>query len=203
MKAMKRLCILLAIAFFHTGLFAQLSEEDVHSEGTESYWLGLDFSQFKIRGEDVTPEKLKEFMVGWNSLILKEEEKYNLEELFHKEKVEREIDPALEKLDALNPEERIADGISGEHKLEEDQVKEVANSYKMKDKEGALGILFVMEEFNKIKEYGSMHVVFLDLGSGEIVKSERLQTEPGGIGFRNYWARTYYNGMREIQKELK
>lgn len=203
MKAMKRLCILLTIAFLHTGVFAQLSEESVGSKGTESYWLGLDFSQFKIRGEDVNPEKLKDFMVSWNSLILKEEEKYNLEDLFHKEKVEKEIDPVLEVIDGMDPATRIADKIAGEHKLEEDRIKEVASSYKMKDKEGAMGILFVMEEFNKIKEYGSMHVVFLDLGSGKILKSERLQTEPGGIGFRNYWARTYYNAMREMQKKLE
>lgn len=192
---------LLGLFFIMSGSFAQTSKEEVFKSGTETVWLGLDYTHFKIKGEDVEPEKLKEYMVSWNSLILKEEEKYQLNEFFHKDEVKTDIDNALERIEDLDPSTRIAEGISGEHELEEKTVEEIAGEYAMKDADASLGVLFVMEEYNKVKEYGSLWACFIDLSSGKLLHKKHFKTEPGGIGFRNYWARPYYNAMDKLKED--
>ncbi|MFB6258704.1 MAG: hypothetical protein ABEH38_08425 [Flavobacteriales bacterium] len=192
------LLLLLNGASFHA--FAQDKAELVDEQDTETQWLGLDFSHFKIKGEDVEPDKLREYMISWNTLVTDEEEKYDLERFFNKDEVENNIDPALKRIEKLDPEKRISESISGEYEMEEKKVEQIAKAYKMEDPEDELGILFVMEEFNKVKEYGSMYICFIELSSGAILKKEHFKTNPGGIGFRNFWARTYFNAMKEYQE---
>ncbi len=198
---LRTLCFLLLLNMIGFSAIAQDRSEIVEDQGTKTQWLGLDFSHFKIKGEDVEPDKLREYMVSWNSLIIKEEEKYKLEKFFGKDKVENNIDPVLQRIEKLDPKERISESVSGEHKIEEGKLEEIAKNYKMEDPEDKLGILMVMEEFNKIKEYGSMWLCFIELSSGKILKKEHFKSKPGGIGFRNYWARTYYNAMREYHEK--
>ncbi len=198
---LKTLTFFFGLFFIGTSVFAQASKEDVFKSGTETLWLGLDYTHFKIKGEDVEPEKLKEYMVSWNSLILKEEEKYKLKEFFHKKEVSSNIDKALKRIEKLDPSKRISESIAGQHKLKEKTVDKVAGSYAMKDADASLGVVFVMEEYNKVKEYGSMWACFIDLSSGNVLHKKHFKTEPGGIGFRNYWARPYYNAMMKLKEE--
>lgn len=199
---MKRLFTFLLLLSVLPSAFSQVSKENVYERGTKTVWLGLDFSRFKFKGEEAGPEKVKEHTVKWNSLILKEDEKYDLEDFFQKEKVTRNIDPTLKTNEELEESELMAESVAGTHRLEEESLKKAVKGYAQEGKEGTLGILFVMEEFNKVKEYGTMHVCFINLGTGELLHSRHFNTEPGGFGFRNYWARTYYNAMRKIQGEL-
>ncbi len=198
---MKRFTLILSLSLFWISAFAQLSKEDVFEKDTETLWLGLDFTNFKIRGEDVEASELKKHLIGWNSLILKEEEKYNIAKFFDKKKVERAIDPALKRNEETDPKNLIAESVTGTNELEKGTIESIAKDYADQEREGALGILFVMEEFNKVKEFGSMWVSFIDMGTGDLLHAKRFETEPGGWGFRNYWAKTYFNAMQKAKEK--
>lgn len=198
---MKRFTLILSLTLFWVTAFAQLSKEDVFKKDTETLWLGLDFTKFKIRGEDVEASELKKHLIEWNSLILKEEEKYDIAKFFEKKEVEKAIDPALKRNEEVDPEELIAESVTGTNELEKGTLKSLAKEYVDKEREGALGILFVMEEFNKVKEFGSMWVSFIDMGTGNLLHTKRFETEPGGWGFRNYWAKTCFNVMQQAKEK--
>ena len=58
-----------------------------------------------------------------------------------------------------------------------------------------------MESFNKPKRIGTMWVTFFDIASKTVLLTEKMSGKAGGAGFRNYWARAYYNVMDKIQKK--
>ncbi len=191
------------LLFAPASLKGQASESDVFDKSSKALWMGLDLSHFKIRGTDVEPGELREHMIEWNTLLIKEQEKYDPSKYFVKDCVTTNIDPALKTIEKIEPKDRIAEGLTEKHRLEEGTVEEIAKGYAQKDAEQSLGIVFVMEEFNKVKEHGTMWACFIDLSSGKLLKKYHFQTEPGGFGRTNYWARTYYNAMTECKKKLE
>ncbi len=46
-----------------------------------------------------------------------------------------------------------------------------------------------------------MWVTFFDIASKTVLLTEKMSGKAGGAGFRNYWARAYYNVMDKIQKK--
>lgn len=63
--------------------------------------------------------------------------------------------------------------------------------------------MFVLENFNKIEERGTMWVVFFDIESKQILLTKNMSGKPQGFGFRNYWVRTVYDVMREMGDQYK
>jgi hypothetical protein len=57
-----------------------------------------------------------------------------------------------------------------------------------------------MEKFVKLEEAGYMWVVFFDLSNKNILLMENMTGKAGGFGWRNYWARSFYTVLKEIEK---
>jgi hypothetical protein len=83
--------------------------------------------------------------------------------------------------------------------LEEETIFEIVNDYNPETQTG-VGVVFIMESFNKEEEKGHMWVVFFDIPTKEVLLMEKMSGAAGGFGWRNYWARTYYNVLKEIEK---
>ncbi|NQT78208.1 MAG: hypothetical protein HQ565_10870 [Bacteroidetes bacterium] len=163
-------------------------------------WYGLDFSNIKLIGSEgfTDPNAIKnQFFNSWNNLIISEPEKYNLAEVFSKSSVENDLSIVTERNTLPDPDKLV---IEENYSFGEDEVKKIISEYDITGKEG-IGLVFIMESFNKTKEQGYMWVSFFDIETKEVLLSKKMNGKVGGFGIRNYWAKSFYNVMKRIGKK--
>lgn len=163
-------------------------------------WYGLDFSNIKLIGSEgfTDPYAVKnQFFYSWNNLIITETDKYDLAGFFHKSSVENDLSIVEGRNMLPDPDELV---INTDYSLGEDEVKKIISEYDITGKEG-IGLVFIMESFNKNKQLGYIWVTFFDLETKEVLLSNKMSGKPGGFGIRNYWAKSYYNVMKSIEKK--
>ncbi len=163
-------------------------------------WYGLDFSNIKLVGSEgfTDPYAIKnQFFYSWNNLIITEVDKYDLASFFHKSSVENDLSIVKERNMLPDPDELV---INTNYYFGEDQVKKIISEYDITGKEG-IGLVFIMESFNKTEELGNMWVTFFDIETKEVLLSNKMSGKVGGFGFRNYWAKSIYSVMKSIEKK--
>src|SRR5690606_40158331 len=96
-----------------------------------------------------------------------------------------------------NPADKIQED---DFRLTEEQVMEVIRGYELSDLSGTV-LLMVAECYNKKRDIGSYWLAEVNAESGEILSTRRLEAKTGGFGIKNYWARTFYNILLDLQKE--
>lgn len=167
-------------------------------------WLGIDFSHVKLIGEfnqfqeagAAGPELIKtKYFPAWNELIVKESEKYNVAAMVRKEKVEMNIEPIMK----LNAKANIAD-LEGEANPDysEDDIKAFVKKYNFGSKEG-IGMLFIAESMNKTLVTARYHFVAINMSNNEVILYDLFNTVPAGFGLRNFWAKSYFDVMKQIK----
>lgn len=156
-------------------------------------WYGIDFTvgKFTLVTEDPTVI-VNQYLKSINTLIQTESEKYDLKKFFSKTEVSMDLDQANERNTKIDPGTLV---ISDEHKITLDDVKGVLANYNTKGKSG-LGLIFVAENLDKVKQIGSFYVCFFNQDTKEIIDAQRLEAKAAGFGFRNYWAGSVYNIMK-------
>ncbi len=163
-------------------------------------WYGLDFSNIKLIGSEgfTDPHAIQNrFFSSWNDLFISEPEKYNLAETFSKSSVENDLSIVTERNTLPDPDKLV---IEENYSFGEDEVKKIISEYDITDKEG-IGLVFIMESFNKIEQLGYIWVTFFDIETKEVLLSNKMSGKVGGFGFRNYWAKSFYSVMKSIEKK--
>ena len=166
----------------------------------EAIWYGLDFSKIHLIGTEGFSDvaKIKNvYFSSWNNLILNESAKYNLQLTFDKDEVPFDLS-VVDKRNKLPEIDKLVIDFES-YALDKSTIEEMIKEYDTKEKQG-IGIVFIMESFNKPKRIGKMWVTFFDIASKTVLLTKKMSGKAGGAGFRNYWARTYYNVMVKIQK---
>jgi len=156
-------------------------------------WCGLDYSKVKMIGtlDFQRPEQIFPGMLtAWNGLFM-------TEMLPQLEKMAPSVRTDLQAVQQANEKAKASqiehkDGSTDEmvkstHITEAD-IARIVKSYKL-EKDAGLGLVFVMDRLVKAQETACLHVVFFDVASRKVVRSERVCGKAGGIGFRNYWFR--------------
>lgn len=179
------------------GVFAQVTDNP-----DALIWCGLDYSRVKMIGtaDFNRPEEIFPGMiVAWNGLFM------------------REMLPDLEKMSPSLGSDTLAvqpgndkasskqiereDGTREEKvnlsHLKEGDIASMVRSYKLKHEKG-IGLVFIMDRLVKAQETGCLYVVFFDVSSRKVIKSERLCEKAAGFGFRNYW----FKPVKEAAKKL-
>ena len=195
----------------HFSAFAQ-SAKDIF-EKREIVFLGIDFSQARFigSGEFLNHYEIKnKYIPAWNNLILKERDKYDVKKYFRMDDVEHEFDVVRALHDDIDVEEKV---INSDYELSEEDIQKAVKEYNFNadnvDTDKKIGLVFIAEYLMKFKEdediepIGSYWVTFFDTESRKVLLTERMKGEPGGFGFRNYWARTYYNVMQNAKEKVK
>jgi hypothetical protein len=170
-------------------------------------WCGLDYSKVKMIGttDFARPEQIfPGMLVAWNGLFLKE----MLPEL---EKFAKSVNTDLTAVETNNEKASATqiereDGsreekVSPTH-IKEADIAEIVRGYKLKSTQG-IGLVFIMDRLVKMQETGCMYVVFFDVGSRNILHSERVCSSAGGMGFRNYWFRPIKDTVKKLPKMYK
>jgi len=168
-------------------------------------WLGLDFTQlkfigtanqFKDAGQITSNDMRNKYFPGWNELFVKEEKKYNVADAVNRDNVTY----ALAVTDNANNKStgEYFTSSNGDYQLlTEDKISSLVSKYDFKGNTG-LGMLFFVEGMSKDKDEASMWVTFVNMGSKTVLLTRQLTEGAGGIGFRNYWAKSFANALKDI-----
>jgi hypothetical protein len=191
---MKRIVIIFLIGCMGlTGLHARTAPAS-----GELVWFGIDYSKVKLIGvrshfSDLLDIQSRLFR-SWNELFLVESEKYDLEKAFRTNDVKYQMDKAIDRSNS-----REMDGIvqTDPYKIEEGEVLDLLKEY-TDPSVHATGALFVMETLDKLGERSTMWLAVFDISTGEVLHLERYSGKAGGFGFRNYWARCFYNVVKTL-----
>jgi len=79
------------------------------------------------------------------------------------------------------------------------QLNAAVASWPVQASEG-LGLMVVAERYAKAEDAGCVWPVFFDLGSRDILYTERSCLPPRGIGFRNYWLNPVVDAVKATTK---
>jgi hypothetical protein len=160
---------------------------------TEAVWFGLDFTKATFvgqfdQGAGAAPANgldiKNKYIPAWNNLIAGEQKKYDLKKAFRKDNIIYDMNSVNE----LNTKIDVDNCMSfNAGKIEKSQVDEMVKKYNSSQKEG-LGLVFIVENFNKGIETASVYVTFFDIATKKILLCERMEGKAMGVGIRNHWA---------------
>jgi hypothetical protein len=173
---------------------ATIAQDKAKAKSEKSMvWYGIDFTVAKFTLVTEDPAVIvNQYLKSINALIQSEPDKYDLKKFFSKTEVTMDLDQVNERNAKIDPGTLV---ISDEHKIAPDDVKNVIKQYNSNGKAG-LGLIFVAENLDKVKQIGSFYVCFFNQDTKEIVDVQRVEGKAAGFGFRNYWAGSVYNIMK-------
>lgn len=199
---MKKSFILLLIFFAGWNISAQKTISDVFAND-EVVWYGLDFSQAQFVGvvESEDGGEIKDkWIPSWNALIINESKKFDMGKFFKKNSVVNDLEPVTSLNQSID-ENEIVVVTSEPFEEPEKTIATTVAKYKGGEQTEGLGLVFIVEYFDKNSLEGAFYVVFFDIASKEVLLTERMVQPPAGFGVRNYWAGTIYNSLRLIDKK--
>lgn len=180
--------------------FAQFPKELYQS--SELTWYGIDYTQCRMVGAEGFTDKKKIVEVyfnAWNDFVFTEKDKYNIPKYLMKEGVQFDLKLVKAKNALVDPDKLVFDETAT---LGNDQVSKLLANYDFGDQEG-LGAMFFAEYYSKRDTEASYFFVIFDVQTKEILKANRYVQSPQGFGFRNYWASTFYDSLKDIGKNMK
>ncbi len=166
-------------------------------------WAGLDFTLARMVGPNDFHDPaaiFPGFLDAWNGLVLTERLPFMEKEL--KRKVVVDIAGVTERNKAATGKQihatpGPADSIEQTHITPQD-IAGVVRALKLESKSG-LGLVFVVDRFVKMpKGSGAVYVVFFDVGTREVIASDRMVKPASGFGFRNYW----FGVIKRVEADL-
>jgi hypothetical protein len=197
-----KMSILLSSLLLASSAIAQ-TKSDVFKKDVTVTWLGLDFTSAKLIGDRErfgSESDVRHLIDAWNQLILNEPDKFDIAKTIDRIKVEN----AVEVTNEHNAELDVMSMFSNDEKdylhIKPSDVEEIIFGFDFKDLSG-VGLMFNVESFNKINEEGSIWITFINLGTKEVLFTERMVAPPKGFGMRNFWGGCIYTILTKIQKK--
>jgi hypothetical protein len=190
---------------------AQHTMRDFMNEECDVIWFGLDFSKAKLIGSDgfSDPVAIKEeYFDKWNQLMLNEADKYE----WDKALLVSDLKFDTEMISAVNSQVKVKTLVTNKsYSLDKQEIPMMVSSYDITSFNEGIGVVLVVESFNKVKEMGFGYIVFFDVKTKDVLYFHELIGEAKGFGFRNYWAGAILNWMKytknrvmkDIRKEFK
>jgi hypothetical protein len=198
MKTLKFKLLTAALLVFSTWGLAQNAKE-VFDPKTSLIWLGLDFTGTKFIGDQEklgSADDVHKLITAWNNLMINEPEKFDVGEALHRPALKQDINIAIAHNEQLNLAGSIED--SGLLHMNREDIVKIASSYDFGSHK-EVGALFIVESFSKIEVKAVLWVTFIDMGSKEVLFTNRVTGKPVGFGLRNYWAGAIYGILKQIK----
>lgn len=189
--------------FFIVSSISAQEVNDIFKKDVPLTWVGLDFSGALFIGDREkygTEDDIKKLIESWNTLMDVEYEKFNIGKALDKSKVDKAIEITMTHNADLIVTEMLSDNIKDHDHLSTESVQQILYSYDFGDRSG-IGLMIVVESFDKLSAKGSMYFTFFDLASREILVCEKMVEKPGGFGLRNFWAATVYGSLKSLEKK--
>lgn len=207
-------------------LFAQLTKADVFDEKTPITWLGIDFSLTKFIGsanqgsiaegvkslfhkkDDAADDQITNtgfrdtYTTAWNQLFVDEIKKYDVAKAVHRESVKYALDVAIKSNKALTNKDFFSNNPSDFKRLTEDSIAAAVKKYDFQNNDG-IGLIFFVEGMSKGLASAGMWVTFVNIKTKTVLLTKYQTAKPGGAGFKNYWARTFYLVIKDMESDFK
>ena len=199
-KSTLLICIVLVAA---SGIVSGQTKSDVFNKDVEITWLGLDFTNARLLGDREkygSESDVKHLMTAWNELILNEPEKFDVAKAVGRSKVTNAIDVVNDRNSEVDAQAIFTEDQKDYLHIKPADVDGIVSGFDFKGKTG-IGLVFIVESFSKPNVEGSMYVTFVNMGSKEVLFTERLAAEPKGFGMRNYWAGCVFGVLTKMQKK--
>ena len=167
-------------------------------------WLGLDFSKAKFIGPSRDfglPEKHKELMASWNSLLDREQDKFSVKRFFRKQTVTLDFNLTNKNNGPLDIGSMIVEKSEGaKPALEEKDIREIVSNYDFGGLRG-LGLMLVVESFDKSRGKSNVWITFINLNTQEVIMTERRFGSPMGASLKSFWVNSILNMMERISRK--
>ena len=202
MMKLKTCLLTLFTCLFFVAANAQKTRSDIFSDD-QMVFFGLDFSEAKMIGSlgFTNPDDIVERIIyNWNRLTFNERDKYDLKKGFQKTGVDYDFSVVDKRNETINPRELVIDEA---YQIEKEQLLDIISQYESEKNQEGLGLVFVVESFNKSEDLGYMWVTFFDIETKKVLMARRMNGKTGGFGLRNYWARTVLNVINKSAKAMK
>lgn len=168
-------------------------------------WYGLDFSEAKFIGRfdqgygirSVNESEIvNKYIPAWNELIVIEPWNFQLKSTFRKTSIYYDLEPVAKRNASIKTEGLFS---YNTHFLPKDHLDKMIASYEGGDKNEGLGLVFIVESFDKPNRTANFWIVFFDIKTKSVLLSEYCSGEPVGFGIRNYWAGAIKHVLRDIR----
>lgn len=177
--------------------------EDIFNRQTRITWLGLDFTGARFIGDRErfgSKEDTRALLTAWNELMQEEPGKFDLGRAIDKVSVRRALDITMENNASLDLADIFTENQAEHFHFRPVDIAYIVSNYDFRGHEG-IGVMVVVESFNKYRKEGAAWVTFINMKTREVMISERITGEPGGSGLRNYWANAVYDMLQSMQKK--
>lgn len=199
----KRFVYFLLLPAFLLLSFAPANPDPKIFAADEIVWAGIDFSEARLIGSEGFSDPYdihRRFFSAWNNLILSESDKYNIREFYKKKDVINDLSVVNERNEMPDPDELV---INESYSFEEGRVEAIVKEYDLKKKEDGVGLVYIVESFDKTGVLATVNVVFFDIQTRKILWKEQYQEKPGGFGLRNYWAGAIMKVMKSSRDDYE
>jgi len=197
---MKRILFIIIVSLSIQSLSAQSSFSEI-KKNHSWVWLGLDFSNTKLLGREGfnDPKKIIDhYFIAWNQLIFDEGEKYDVKKAFKLKQLY--TDDSY--FDAINSTVKLNElFVDRSYSLSESDINNIVEEYNFSNIKQTIALVFIVERLDKPKEQAVFWVTLINSRTKEIILTERMIGKPGGFGFRNYWAGSIYDIIKQIKKK--
>lgn len=199
---MKTLLLTVLMGFVFTTAEAQKTKDNIFSDD-DLVFFGLDFSHARMIGSAGfnDPYAIKNtYFHKWNRLLYAEKEKYNLEKYYRKSNVEYDFSVVDVRNDKVDEDEMVIDK---SYKIEKETLTNIISEYDSEDTKKGLGVVYIIESFNKTEGAGFIWVTFFDIQTKKILMARRMKGNARGFGFRNFWAAPFYDILKQTDRLWK
>ncbi len=171
-------------------------------------FLGIDYSHVKLVGEMAhwgsntldTDEVIEKYFTGWNDLFVNEAKKYDVNKFFKTSNMTTQIG-FFDDINAKTSSKNLMQKSSPE--VDAEMIKTWAKKHNYTSVKSPYAIFLVATELNKGKEFGKYYIVLVDKKAKAFYVSAEQSGKPGGFGFRNYWANTFFKVLQDAKKSTK
>lgn len=165
-------------------------------------WLGIDFSDVRLLEKENSEESEKisgAYFREWNDLVILEEKRYDIEGAFHHNKITYNNSYINSKNDTIQVGRLFVGDKNRLNHLNSNKIQNIINTYPLENKEG-YGLVFIVESLDKLKKETNTWVTLIDMKTKQVLITEKMYANAGGVGLRNYWARGFHNTINDIKE---
>jgi len=204
--------IALAIKYYSTVFLLGLMLSSSNSLGqkipelanaNKIFWYGLDFSVAKMIGSSGfrKPDVIANEYVHpkWNNLIFSQSSKFNINRMCGNKGIISYRDVVIERNENVTSYNLIIDS---DYSISNGTLINLIQEYPTAH-ENSVGLVFVVESFNKTKNRAFVWVVYFNRKTGVIINMNRYIGRPSGTTVLNYWANSIESIIQQAKKDFK
>lgn len=198
---MKKIVLpLLALVMSVSAASAQTAK-DVFDQSVKLTYLGLDFTKARIVGDAAA--KVDEIVASHypniNQKVVNEPKKFDVAGAFRRSEVSTDIGPVNKRNAKIDADKVKSDNSDDYQAMKPEDVTALVKGFDFAGKTG-IGILIVMDGFNKTKKQVSGYVTLVDMKAKKVLFTERVEGSLGmGFGYTN----VYLTGIKKMIDEIE